>query len=145
MNNINLISDVNSIKEADKKYIKDKTLIFGLNDNTVNCLLNNSLVNIISSPKMTYGVDSNRKIEIPMEGNRTIKILISEINIQANETGTFSFFETFEEGCFFITGTHVKNDTINGFSMEIIDKTSFSLTVSGGQDNEVFKYFAIGI
>lgn len=140
----NLISDINSIKDVDKKYINNETLLFGVNDNSISCFINNNLLNIITSTKITDS-SGNIKIEIPVQGGKMLKILIADVNVTANTKNTVRFFESFESKCYFVNAIQKINDVVNGFMIDITGKESFDLTLNGGENNEVFRYFAIGI
>ena len=133
------------ILNNDKKFIKDDTLLIDLVNKEIASKKNNEIELLSALPRLALVDNSNGVIRFKLNDSRTFKIIFGKIIAPSNATTNLKFHTTFEERCYSLQVTQVNNDTVSGIMAEIVDESSFDLTLSGGKDNETIMYLAFGI
>lgn len=132
------------ISDGDSKYNgKEPHLLIGKNDRSISVSSGEESVLLSVLPTLVRTNQYTGALNI--ETNLGVFCLKwGTAVIAANGTTNVSFPVAFERECFGVIASQEENDSITGLMVKPVDRTSFTLSIVGGANNETVTWFAFG-
>lgn len=141
------ISETSNISDYEKGKFKkeDDFLLIGKRDKSINVVSGGEKIDIKELPTQNRVLNTEGTLSIPSSDGVPFIIQYGTVYISANTTIEVPFVTPFSSRCFQVQVTQQENDAVTGIMAKQIDRTKFSLGITGGVDGEIVAWFAIGI